>query len=680
MDMRHQAFADLAPPLHRPRLLDEARIVPLCNRLTALFFDRPAETGRRARLTALLDGRPAPAPCIGTALALQSGGLRHLMLLMLPVAEVVGARIDLVLDGRPEAAAEPDWLQPPLRPLPVLLAGLGPAGRTQILKLMLTTGASLFAGAGGPDLAALGRQLLDLCQVPQVPAQGWTTFGDGAAIVSHRWEGAAPPQGAAMAVLPDRIVRQETETLAEPEAGRLHLHLNGRPPESGEVVIFAPGPVRLMPPPAGDLPQPLALWLQGRSDAARGWALGHVRTAAARSPAAAALLRELRTPDLPIRLDMLSLSAAPGGLLYAFRLEDAERLVRTIRFQAGSRFVEIAPSVGPDGIALDAGFAPLAEATEGEPCQIHLTLGSGRQRHLPEMRPQPYRGGIPDGFAEAWAVARSDGPAAALARARAVLPRQPAAVRIERFGPAGQARLALIAAVGANPDLIPARAALIGAEPAAHRAEVILTVPEGPRAEQARNLAAVAAEVHGTGHHILSHAADATPAEVLRAALALCPGAALLLGPDVLPAMPGWLGSWLDHLLRAEVPVTAGVLLDHDGAVAEAMTTIETGAIRRPFDGLPPDRLPSTGGTAIVSGSCAGLTPAAIARILAMPDGPADLPLVLAALTAGAPVTVRAAAPFIRFGCAPPPDPFTESVLIHGLGLLAPTGTIPETA
>ena len=77
---------------------------------------------------------------------------------------------------------------------------------------------------------------------------------------------------------------------------------------------------------------------------------------------------------------------------------------------------------------------------------------------------------------------------------------------------------------------------------------------------------------------------------------------------------------------------------------------------------------------------CAGLTPAAIARILAMPDGPADLPLVLAALTAGAPVTVRAAAPFIRFGCAPPPDPFTESVLIHGLGLLAPTGTIPETA
>ncbi|MCE6958581.1 hypothetical protein LAZ40_05900 [Cereibacter sphaeroides] len=688
MNMRPDAFGNAPAPaalLRSGPPLDEARIVPLTADLAALFVDRPRPPLRRPRLGVTMDGRPVPPPCIGSALALEGGGLRHMMILQRPVSEILAARILLMLDGRAEAEARPDWLQPPLHALPALVQGLAPAGREQFLKMFLTTGASLFAAAPGAALSALARQLLDLCGVPAALPLDCAAFGSSHAILSYACA-AAPLAGSPIVALrPDRLVRlPEAATLSD--ADRLHLHLNRRLAEDEEVVIFAPQPVRLAPLGPARL-QPMAVWIEGNTPAARHWALGEVRKCAPDDPVAQALLDELRSPDLPIRFETLSLAATTGGLLHSFRLQDPRALVRALRIERGGAHVDLPPQPDPDGTSLFAGLAALPLPADGiETCRLQLVLGSGRLRALTEAEPQPYAGEVPPGFAEAWAERRlnaatpADDPAQALAAARLSLPRRQVATRVRHFGPDRVGRISLIAPVGANPDLIPARAAVIALEHDAARTEVILTVAEGPRAALARDLAAAAAEIHDIPHRIVAHSASARGPEVLRAALALTAGPALLLGSEVLPATPGWLMAWLQHLAGTEALVTGGLIADHDGAIAEAGTELVGNRLVRPLAGLPATRLPEAPRfTSLPSEEYAGLSRAGIERLLALPFDHAETATLLADLAAadrreGRVPPLHCGHPFTSFGLRPAPEDFAEALLVHSLRLLGAVG------
>ncbi|WP_235842641.1 hypothetical protein [Cereibacter sphaeroides] len=672
--MRPDAFGEAsAPAIACPaRPLDELRIVPLSAGLAALYLDALPAAGRRPRLAVTLDGRPVPSPSLSASLPLERGGLRHLVLLAQEMPELLARDILLSLDGVPRAEARPEWLQPPLRPLPALVGGLAASGRTRFLKMLLTTAASLFSDHGA-DLAALAQRMLDLCAVPVARPLSAAAFGADHVIRSHAWD-EAPAPGAPVVAL-GRQIRRLSGCDARSEGGLLHLHLPPAARAEGDLVIFTPDPVRL--PAPKEAAAPLAAWLRGRSPAVRTWALGRVRSAAAEDPAAQALLAEMRRPDLPVRLAVRGLSLAPGGLLYAFRLEDPERLVRHLRLEVADRHLDLDLHRDAGGTGLSAGFAPLeAEAT---PCRIQTVLGSGRIRTMAAVQPAAFDGTAPDGFAEVWeAWHRISGPpeanpARVLAAARRTCPPRRIPVLIQQFGPVRAGRITLIAPAGAHPDLISARAAAVGAS--GWQAEILLTVAERPAAAQMRDAAAAAAALHDLPHRLVLHDARAHPAEVLRAAAALTEGPLLLLGATVLPATPGWLEDWLRHLEETPALITAGAVLDHEGAVWEGPLDLDAEGFLRPLDGLPARRLTGTS-TSFPSPELAGLSRAGVARLLASSTGhldpaPALAELAAADRAAGAPSLFRASHPFRRFGGAAHPSGFAEALLVEELRLQA---------
>ncbi len=671
MNMRPDAFGEaIAPAIACPsRALDELRIVPLSTGLAAIYLDALPLAGRRPRLTMTLDGRPAPSPSLAAALPLERGGLRHLVLLAQEMPELLARHLLLSLDGVPRAEARPEWLQPPLRPLPALIEGLAAGGRTRLLKMLLTTAASLFAGHGA-DLAALAQRMLDLCAVPVARPLGAAAFGAGHAIRSHAWA-EAPAPGAPVVAL-GRQIRRLAGCDARIEEGLLHLHLPPAARAEGDLVIFTPDPVRL--PPRREAAAPLTAWLRGRSPAIRAWALGRVSSAAAEDPAAQALLAEIRRPDLPVRLAVRCLSVAPGGLLHAFRLEDPERLVRNLRLELAGRYFDLDLHRAPGGTGLSAGFVPLDEA-EAAPCRIQIVLGSGRITTMATVQPAAFDGTAPEGFADVWeAWHRISGPAEAnparaLAAARSACPPRRIPVLIQRFGPIRAGRIALIAPAGTHPDLIFARAAAVGAD--SRQAEILLTLPEGPAAARLPDAAAAAAALHDLPHRLVLHDARAHPAEVLRAAAALTEGPVLLLGTTVLPATPGWFEDWLRHLEETPALVTAGAVLDHESAVWEGPLDLDAEGLLRPLDGLPARRLTRTT-TSLPSPELAGLSRAGVARLLASATGHPDLAPALAELAAadratGTPSPFRVSHPFRRFGGAAHPAGFAEAVLVEEL-------------
>ncbi|MGP3698415.1 hypothetical protein [Rhodobacter sp. NSM] len=691
MNMRPDAFGDIGALAcdSRPSTLDEVRIVPLTGSLAALFFDRPRPVTKRPRLATTIDGGPAPLPSMSTSVPLEQGGLRHMLLLQIGTPQLLASRIVMTLDGRPEAEASPDWLQPPLRSLPALLAGLGPAGRAQVLKTLLTTGASLFAASAGDGMTLLARQILELCSVMPASPIGAAAFGTGHALLSYDLPAPSAPDAPVVA-LAGGLLHRLTDSAAFSDGKQLHLHLSRRLPADSELVILGPEPIRLAL--HEEAAQPLATWLDGRSEDLRQWALGRVRAAAPRDEMAQALLQEMRTADLPVHLRTLTLAATSEGLLHACRLEDPERLVRAIRIDRGGRFADILPSPDPDGTSLMAGHVALPPADDDEgPCRIQIVLGSGRLRTVATLTPACWSGDVPVGFAEAWNDWRLTqnpalpDPALAIALARRSIPPQRIPVRVRSYGPDRLGRISLISPVGPCPDLITVRAAVIAGEEQAQSIDVILTAPEGPQAALARERAAAASEIYAIPHRIVTHPASANTVEVLRAAAALAAGPVLMLGPSVLPTTEGWLEEMLRHLSTSGALVTALALLDREGAIVGGPAFLAEGRIVRPMEGLPAARLAPVSGTQVVSADCAVLSRAGVERMLASPVGHSEPALALGELarvdrTAGRASPFLATHPFQRFGGPAPAEGVAEAALVHGLRLLDADLAQPEAA
>jgi hypothetical protein len=165
----------------------------------------------------------------------------------------------------------------------------------------------------------------------------------------------------------------------------------------------------------------------------------------------------------------------------------------------------------------------------------------------------------------------------------------------------------VIAAVGANLDLIRARAAMLFAEPGGRDVELLYHVTDNPLGAATRVAIADAAAVFGIAHRLLTFP-DGTHASMrLLAAIAAttAPGI-LVFGADVLPAAGGWLAPWLCRLVSAR-PVLGATLLDSAGAVIHAGGG--PGHERRHL-GLPTGDLPASpaAATSLVCAECFGLT------------------------------------------------------------------------
>lgn len=636
-------------------------IVPLTPSLSVVTFDKAACTSStRARLGCELNNGSLPAPYVATSLDLQSGGQRHVLFVGQPLSAILERRLLLRLDGQAVASIEPNWLQPLLGDVSMLIDDLTARARRQLLKLLLTTGASLFAAGAATEFVAAVRGLCRLCGAEVCEPVAHVAAGHAHRILTYRLP---PLVGTGSLNDPLEMGRARMgratgiEVLREVSDGDdlLHLHVPQLPTDTELVFLADAAPLLLRAPKALRL-RSAPVWLEERGIATRSWALGRIRDIARADAGARALLREMAAGSAWPEVVVRHLSATTNSVLYAVDISDPHCLIRGIRLERGGRRALVVPRLRVDGAGTVAGSVPLCGlAQEGETCHVELVLHSGRVRTILQAPLAPFDGSVPPGFEAAWrqeAVAGRSGPELALAQAQLGTVRDPVRVQLQSFGTApSRIALSVVTSVGDNLDVIRARAALLARERGARHAEIIYLVEEGAWATAARRVVADAATVFGLSHQITTVACNTNPAERFRAGLAQAAGGAVLaLGPEVLPAQEGWLPSWCRQLGSARGKALVG------------------GTIRR-ADG-------SSEKADAISTDCAGLTRVGVDHILRSALPHPDPALLLAELNlaerkAGRPPAIDVRQTFIRYGVAPRITRFEAAARDCALHLLA---------
>lgn len=634
----------LRPAVPRPPVrIDEATAIPMGASLSAVFFDRSG--GGRDRMQADQDGQPIPRPFIAAELALRSGGTRHVLFVPQDVETLLSRHLLLRLGDMPAARIDPGWLQLPRGDLAALAAPLSTPGLHRLLRVMLTTGASLFSGAAQAGLAEAIPLLLDIAAIPALRPLARAEVA-GRVLVSYSAPGLSrvPDRAEAVALSNGRLSRLgKLDWLLERET----LHVLLPRGISAAQIVACPDALLRLGTPGGDLRRvSVSAWAKARGRACGDWLAA--RTGAAIAPGGQDA-EAAAEPGLVVR-DIL---ATPAGLLHALVLTDPSRVVHRVVLERQGMTVDLVPSFGADGTAPLTGLAALpGSPAAGETCRIHAVLRSGRRRLLAEAPIRPHDGGIPQGFRDAWALGADIRAPLALARARF---RRPApAFTVQHFGPVQKPCLRILTAIGESADMIRARAAMILAEGHGAPVEVVCTMDEGPLAVGARNALAQAAAIYGIAHRLALFPRTATAAERACAVLAAAGDApVLLLGADVLPDGPGWLSFWLRRLRRQAA--LAPALLACDGAIAATREGDD------PLRGLPAAHLSSVArAVGRPLADCLALAPDGIARLLAAGAPHPDLKLWIAQGLGE--TRTEARFPFRRFGAAPLRDGFADAL------------------
>lgn len=659
------SFPSLAfpSPAGRPggQQANALRTVQLADTLTAAYYDSPAEAQPHGgRLTASVGDEPLCLPLIVTRLARSPGGLRHVFLLDVPVRRLCREGLTILRDEAPLAEIDPMALQSPVVDALALLAGLAPEGARRLLRLLLTTGVSLFGKGGQHGVGEIVTRLLETVTPPSLPLQAWCPIGTAAAVASYGLPHGLPAEGfrEVVAVEPGRLRRiggVQADVEVAGDARRLHLFLPAEIPAPSTLVALSDPPLRLAGPSERQPARPLGAWLARRSPRIRAVTRARLVRLAETHPGAAALVDEIAcpAPDLP-SARIHHLIRTPGGLFYAIGLADSHGLVRGFVARAGEATVALplgrmAPH--PRAGRIQLGFAAIPEpGGADEPVELSLLYRSGRLTRVGSTRPEPLTAVLPDFLAALPAEEVAPPLAAALADAIPARRLRPATLhRVAQSVPSPAVHL--VVEVGACPDHLHALAASLEG-----RRDVVLVLHHRS-AEAMAMLRGLAGEVHavyGLGVEIaLPAGRDLMPAERLRAVLAgLTAEATILLSRDTLPEGAGWLDPWLARL-AGPAPRIARPLLRHaDGSLGPA--------------GIEGAALPE---------ACIGLNAAARAALLrqplVVPGAAADLQLLAARLGSGSDSVPRPGDPELLATVHAAAEPVPEAIRLAEARLLA---------
>ncbi len=538
--------ARMAPPAATPAA---ARVAPLSGGQAAIFFDLdPDALGRGTRLAARCDGRPFDGPVAVTRLSLSSGRERHVLIAARPAAELCRSAVDVEAAGRAVAAIDPAALQSPLVDPLALITGLDEAGARRLLRLLLTTGASLF---GKGDLGAFGLIVGQLIegQTAAVPLASHCRVGRGAAALSWRVPADSPRLTRDLCILTDGKALRFTEFEAiEEQRGAervVHLLISRPLPRDADIIVLGERPIRLSRH-GGEVVRDLTDWLGRRPAGVRAQVLSWLDDLAGGEAEVAALRDELACPpDQAPRIEPLYLAEAPNGILAVVAVDDPRGLLAALRVSVGTHAADMPCQtlVPLRGRSVACGFLPTPGRGAGT-AEIAPVFASGRIGAALGLPTTDFDGAVPGIF---------DGlpwPVAADALSRAV----PAAMRnrpvwrrrTASFGPrATSPAMAIVAAVGDTPEHLHALIAAVATEAPGKNTEIVLHHGEGPTTSMPVEVAETLSAVHRIGIRVVSVAGPALPSEVLRAALAeIRAPRCLVVGPDCLPRGTGWLKAW----------------------------------------------------------------------------------------------------------------------------------------
>ncbi len=527
-----------------------ARIVALSPSRSAIFFDGPpVVVGRGERLSATLDGRPVEGPLAVTRLGLENGAERHVVLAPVPGDDLGRRTLIISVRNAILARIDPLALQSPFVDPLALIAGLDGTASLRLLKLLVTTGASLFGKGDIGAFGALADHLVGRLGT-RLPLAGRCRIGQRTRILSWEIPSALelPPLHALYLLSDGRTTRMtDFEVSEEVSEGRRILHLTVfRPiPNDADFVIFS-SRLLLLGMSREVAPRPLASWLARRGDAVRARTMDIVSKLAAEEADVVILQDELLCPaGSEPSLKVLHLSRGPAGLLYMIGVADPRGLLAGIRVETQDAHIDL-PLDRLDWHSRH-GVVAAGFASRFGRCASQATISplyrSGRRgaasRAAVEVAdallPEAFRG-LPTGVAAA-ALARSL-PACIAAR--------PAwRHRVTTFGSVrATCSVAVVIAAGSAPEHLHAAVAAVTAEAGRGPVELVIHHQDGPATETVLRAAEMLSSVHRIGLSVVSVASEALPSEALRAALrSVRAPKCVAMGKDVLPDGPGWLAA-----------------------------------------------------------------------------------------------------------------------------------------
>ncbi len=558
--------ANLPPQPHR------LQVVALSNTVAAAFFDHSrAARLPQARITARTGSTTLCLPLIASELARSDGGCRSVFLLNMPAREISRDGLWIDRNQTPLAEIDPLALQSPLVDPYALLAGLSDDGNLRLLRLLLTTGMSLFGRGALTGFRDITAQVLERLSPSVLPLRAWCPVSATAAIVSY-----SIPRDRRAEDFTDLIGMEDTAVsrLSGAEAdiedtteGRLlHLFLPEGLRPGSTLVALSDSPQRLAGPADGEVGRPLGAWLARRTPRIRKQARARLTRIAAQDETAAALLDEMACPEVDRPKVMPHLLAqTPGGLLYAVGLNDPHRLARALILRSDSGDIEL--PLGPPCFhrhlgRLQVGYYPMPQPCEpGDRAELHVLYRSGRLSLGGDCTVTAFSATLPDILRELPA----DRLAPALADAlNDMLPTRPLP-RVEHLTLAASPEApttTIIAELGGSIDYAYALAATLMGQ---RNVTLALTHPDPNAMAMLSAIGTDLHQIYGLGIDLIGLPGGLLPAERMRAALSCAQtDAAIYLSRDSLPNDPDWLPQWaarLDHF----APVLTRT--PHDGAL-----------------------------------------------------------------------------------------------------------------
>lgn len=615
------------------------RVVPLSETLSAAYFDGTEElTVHGAELVGTTGSEALERPLITTQLARSEAGSRNLFLLSRSARSLCRDGLEICHDGYPVAAIDPMTLQSPIVDPLALMTGLSPEGGRRLLKLLLTTGLSLFGQKAFEGFRDIVTQLLASLTPSTLRLQAWCPIAATACVASYALPRNADANGFTELVLLEagqvqRVSGFAVDLETTPDGERLmHLTLPLVLQPGAMLVALSDTPIRLAGPETAQSARPLGPWLERRSGPIRRRVRSKLQDLARRDTTAAALLDEIACPpaDRPQAIARF-LASTPDGLFYAISLRDPRDLLQ--RMVIGTHGANCSIPVGrplhhPRFGPLQVGFLRgNTEAISDGSTELSLHYRTGRLSHAGPVEIKPLSEGLPD----ALIATLEDLPAqyvyGALAQAysEALVLRRPArAERIAVHDGAQTASCCLVVEVGGSLDY---PHALMTALRGARNICVLLHHADPAATPLLMRLAEEIHAVHGVETAVAAQtAADLHPSERLRAVLAsVTTPNCILLAEDALPLGSEWLVRWMARLTEDGSPQLAGgILLNHDNTIRHSGGRVSVDGTAAPLQGdLNYKDLVARGVRALesdlFSASCLGLNAPARALLANLP-------------------------------------------------------------
>ncbi len=545
----------------------QIRIVPLGPDRAAVYYPVPAAFSRAGPLAVRLGQGALVGPFAATTLEL-AAGRRQVVLLGIGAERLLREGLTLAQDGQTIARLTPEMLQSPLASPLALIAGLSQPGAARLLRLLLTTGVSLFGAGAHPDFHALAEHLLAILPVTDLALVSVRAVGRRGCLLSCRGPD-GPGQPAAIVLLEGTRVQAQrsARVLAGSGAGRLDLFLPKLPAPGATLLVLGPHPLRLAIPP--DRPRPLGLagWFRRAAPPLQAEVLALVDGLSPEDTVARAQAAEVRCPReaLP-QLTLKAAALTESGLIYALAVRDPQGLLSAVRIGFGAAGPSVvfrlkAPVLHPDWgpvhlghVALGPAPAGSVPALRGSP-RLDAVTASGRIVPQGRVAIPLFDGTLPEGLKRFRAEAAVEATAAALIDFFAH--RSALRVAFHDFGePPDTPRLRILVPFDGFPDLLCAAVTALAVESRPAGIEAIVLPAQASRAER---LGPLLEDLHAVTGIALRLALPDRPcheAELLRAVLAKSDAAETILLPAgaVLPAKPGWLARWRRRLAASASP------------------------------------------------------------------------------------------------------------------------------